>query len=236
MLSPERCGGGQGLEHPGQPRLAPTEPPGSPSPRRPQRAGEAAAQRAWKGVGKPNRLLYSQRHSTPPSRFRLSSQSPQPFPSALCSDPGTPRGAPAQMERKEGSEARARKEPPRLPAIAQTPGSRADDMPRGLRAWADQVASSRKRSQRISATTSGRRKQWGAKRVNVPAQGPGDPGAGNARPTLSSSLLGRRHYRCQRLLPATSVFVQCKIKKKKLGVGGGGRKAGAWGRKAGRKL
>lgn len=176
MLSPERCGGGQGLEHPGQPRLAPTEPPGSPSPRRPQRAGEAAAQRAWKGVGKPNRLLYSQRHSTPPSRFRLSSQSPQPFPSALCSDPGTPRGAPAQMERKEGSEARARKEPPRLPAIAQTPGSRADDMPRGLRAWADQVASSRKRSQRISATTSGRRKQWGAKRVNVPAQGPGDPG------------------------------------------------------------
>jgi hypothetical protein len=60
--------------------------------------------------------------------------------SVLCSDPGTPRGTPAQMERKEGSETRARKEPPRLPAIAQTSRSRAGDMPRGLRARTDQVA------------------------------------------------------------------------------------------------
>lgn len=59
--------------------------------------------------------------------------------------------------------------------------------------------------------------------MNIPAQWPGDPGAGNARLTLSSSLLGRRHYCCQRLLPATSVFVQCKIKKKK--------KVGGWGRR-----
>lgn len=57
--------------------------------------------------------------------------------------------------------------------------------------------------------------------MNISAQGPGDPGVGNARLTLSSSLLGRRHYCCQRLLPATSVFVQCKIKKK---VGGWGRR------------
>lgn len=40
------------------------------------------------------------------------------FPLALRLDPGTPGGAPVQMERKEGSDARARKEPPRLPAIA----------------------------------------------------------------------------------------------------------------------
>lgn len=49
---------------------------------------------------------------------------------------------------------------------------------------------------------------WGARRENVPAQGPGDPGGANARPTLRGFLLGWRHDRCQRLLPATSVFVQ----------------------------
>lgn len=133
MQSTARRGGGQGLEHPGQLLLAPAEPPGSPSPspRLPLRAGRRRGAAAWKAVGKSNRPPYlppAPLHATLPNQ-PLFSVSPA-RPSALCSDPETPRGAPAQMERKEGSEARARKEPPRLPAIAQTPRSGASDMPR----------------------------------------------------------------------------------------------------------
>lgn len=105
-----------------------------------------SARRRWRGaaarkaVGKWTRLPLPTKATAryrPKSASLLSRSSP---PLVLCSDPGTPRGTPAQMQRKEGSQTRARKEPPRLPAIAQTPRSRAGDMPRGLRACTDQVA------------------------------------------------------------------------------------------------
>lgn len=50
------AGRGQGLAHPGQPRLAPAEPPGKPSPRRPQRAEEVARRGGPEGGGKSNLL------------------------------------------------------------------------------------------------------------------------------------------------------------------------------------
>lgn len=63
---------GQGLAHPGQPRLAPAEPPGKPSPRRPQRAGEVVAAqrpgRRWE-----SRIASSARKATP--RYRPKSAS-----------------------------------------------------------------------------------------------------------------------------------------------------------------
>lgn len=134
------AGRGQGLAHPRQPRLAPAEPPGKPSPRRLQRAGEVARRSGPEDGGKVESPPLPPRpcHATVPNQPLFSVV--LALPSVLCSDPGTPRGTPAQMERKEGSETRARKEPPRLPAIAQTPRSCAGDMPRGLRARTDQVA------------------------------------------------------------------------------------------------
>lgn len=84
MLSPERRGGGQGLAHPGQPRLAPTEPTGSPSPRRPQCTGEAARRSGPEGgLGKAELppLSPATLHATLPNQtpFLVSSA----FPSAL---------------------------------------------------------------------------------------------------------------------------------------------------------
>lgn len=66
------AGRGQGLAHPGQPRLAPGEPPGKPSPRRPQRAGEVVAAqrpgRRWE-----SRIASSAPKATP--RYRPKSAS-----------------------------------------------------------------------------------------------------------------------------------------------------------------
>lgn len=199
---------------------------GKPSPSRPQRAGEVA-RRSGPGRRWESRIASSApkatpryrprsasllRRSSPPLRAVLGPRNSQRNPgtdgaergfrdggqegaatlTCNCSDSQVPcrRHAPGTpgSYRPGGLELKKKKKNPKQPTKQKTPTF-----------------------QRVSATTYGRPKTWGATRLNVPAQGLGDPGGDTARPTLRCSVPGWRHYRCQRLLPATSVFVQCKI-------------------------
>lgn len=168
-------GRGQGLAHPGQPRLAPAEPPGKPSPRRPQRAGEVARRSCPEGGGKVESppLPPRPRHATVPNQPAFSVCSNPPLRAVLRprntqrnpSTDGAERGF-----RDKGQEGAATLtcncSDSRVPCRRHAPGTPGSYRPGGLK-----LKKQTKNSQRVSATTYGRRKKWGATRLNVPAAG-----------------------------------------------------------------
>lgn len=130
LRTPGAAAEGRAHPHPGQPRPAPAQRLCCPSRGRPVLARKAAGPAARKASGwdAPNpSLLRCPRLGSrrPPGSHsvRVPASHLSVFP-----EPGTPRLAPWQG--REGSEARAVKKPPNLPAISQLPGPEQTIWPR----------------------------------------------------------------------------------------------------------